>query len=240
MVSPVWRMKPFAFKQMWEHFGHEYLPYPLGARPTSDTTDEHRYEQIDAIDEAITTLTEWYEPALVALTTPEVRVEIFGSRWGRLFRAHVGIRDGIACLATQEPGRDPDIGGEVTLRALNSVDVGKALAKTLDVNVSGTPREWRFTGASTGPDELAKERELDAVMARGLVATLPVGVLPGAMVDWRPDPDTKTFDIVTVRDHGDLIVNRAARQVVSATPERTAKAFDTYIAAVKQIYERHN
>ncbi|WP_246007916.1 ESX secretion-associated protein EspG [Gordonia oryzae] len=230
-------MRPFAFKMMWQHVNEEYLPYPLGVRPTSATTAEHRHEQIEAIDEAITTLSEWYEPALVALTSPEVRVEIFGPRNGELFRAHVGVRGGIACLATQEPGRDPDIGGEITLRALHTGDVGRALAKTLGTSVVGTPQEWRFTGSSAGPDELAMERELDAVMAKGILAVLPVGVLPGPMVDWSADEGAHTFDIVSVRDHGDLIVNRAARQVVSATPERTARAFDTYVAAVRKIYE---
>ncbi len=238
MVSAVWRMKPFAFKQMWEHFGYEYLPYPLSVRPTSDTIEEHRLEQLDAIDEALKTLREWYEPALVALSDPEVRVEILGRRAGELIRVHVGVRDEISCIATQVPGREPDIGGDVTLRAVRSVDVGRALVKMFDINVSGAFREWRFSGRATDADEQAKERELEMLTANGVDGILPVGILPGPIVDnWDAQPGTLSFDIIHVRGKGDFVLNKGARQVVSATPDATAKAFDTYISAVRRTYE---
>ncbi|AFA74297.1 hypothetical protein GPOL_c32830 [Gordonia polyisoprenivorans VH2] len=237
MVSAVWRMSPVAFKEMWEQFHYDRLPYPMQVRSTSPTLGEYADERSVALQEAHRTLTEWYEPALTALTNPEVRIEIFGSRRGVPIRLHVGVRGEIACIAAQQPGVDEDAGGEVGLRAVHSSDVGRALAATLAV-VPGQPqREWRFTGGRSTADEQAKERELATMFAGGLDAVIPVGILAGPAIDWRSDDSSHTFDIVSVRDHGDLIVNRAARQVVSATPERTAKAFDTYVAAVRKIYE---
>ncbi len=148
MVSAVWRMSPVAFKEMWEQFHYDRLPYPMQVRSTSPTLGEYADERSVALQEAHRTLTEWYEPALTALTNPEVRIEIFGSRRGVPIRLHVGVRGEIACIAAQQPGVDEDAGGEVGLRAVHSSDVGRALAATLAV-VPGQPqREWRFTGAA--------------------------------------------------------------------------------------------
>ena len=238
MVASTWRMEPLAFKEMWEHFDYEYLPYPLQVRPTSPTTEEYLAERATAIDQAIATVSDWYTPALEALTNPEVRVEMFGVWAESRLRAHVGIRGEIACVVTQSEGRDDDAGGEVVLRAVRTEDVGRALAKQLSVKAATPAREWRFASARDDADEQAKRRELQTVMANGVVAVVPVGVHPGPGIDWSPNALTQSFEIVSVRDHGDLVVNKAARQVVSATPDRVAKAFDTYISAVKRVYEQ--
>ncbi|WP_223375502.1 ESX secretion-associated protein EspG [Gordonia bronchialis] len=184
---------------MWQHFDYEYLPYPLQVRPTSPTTEEYLEERAAAIDQAIDTLSGWYAPALEALTNPEVRVEMYGVWDQSLFRAHVGVRGEIACIATQAPGRDDEVGGEVALRAVRAGDVGRALASTLSVKPSNPLREWRFASARNDADEQARRREMRAVMAKGAVAVLPVGVHPGPGIDWRPTPDTQTLEIMCRR-----------------------------------------
>lgn len=236
-MEAVRRMRPVAFKEMWEQFNYDCLPYPFGVRPESPTQGEYVVERIEALSEALEVLSGWYEPALTALTNPAARVEIFGHRRSRPVRVHVGVRDGIACIAAQEPGREADIGGDVTMRAVREPDVGRALANMIDATPSNPPREWRFSSANDNADEQAKRREVDAMMANGFESVLPVGILPGPAIDWRPDARAQSFEIVSLRDHGDFIVNRAARQIVSATPERVAKAFDTYILAVRKAYE---
>lgn len=237
MVSAVRQMRPMAFLEMWEQFGYDYPPYPLNFRPTADTIEGYVDEQIQAIDEATATLADWYAPAINALTRPEVRVEILGTRRGGLFRAHVGVLGAIACIATQKPGAASDIGGEVTLRAVKTSDVGRALAKLIDVKTQLPLREWRFNDARDDADTAAKRREVEALMANGVESMLPIGVLPGQARDWRIDRDTQSFEIVGVRGVGDLIVNKAAQQIVSASPDRLAGAFDTYISAVKRVHE---
>ncbi|MDL9937746.1 ESX secretion-associated protein EspG [Gordonia sp. ABSL1-1] len=231
-------MRPVAFKELWTEFDYENLPYPFQVRPTSATIGEYNRERLEAMEEAVKTLDEWYAPAIEALTNPEVRVEMFGWWPSDRFRGHIGVRGEIACIAIQSPSAADDIGGEVTLRAVRTGDIGQAMAKILDVQPCTPPLEWRFAAATANADEQAKARELATVMSTGERAILPIGFLAGPAIDWRAEPDSQTFGLKRVRKYGDFIVNDSAKQVVSATPERTAGAFDTYIAAVKKVYEQ--
>ncbi len=155
----------------FEACGRDVLPYPLTYWPDEQYQDEYWRNRRAAIDGLRDRRDEWLERALSVLVAPEVRLEVSGftgRHRDRKIRLHAGIHHQLCAIVAQQPGRDHDHGGDVTIMLHPADKLGELVVAQLPSAPAGTlpPLEVRAADID-GPQQVV--RNASQLTARQLV-----------------------------------------------------------------------
>jgi hypothetical protein len=206
-----WRFTALEFRTLWESTGRDVLPYPLRHQFTTEFRSESLRLRQAAAQALHPRIDEDLLRAVEVLLAPEARVEVAGvAGRTRKLRAHAGVHYQHGAVAVQEPGPDPEQGGDVVLTLLPAGEVARAV---VDVFPACGPGQGKQLQASA--QELAQPRppvrdawrptpreEFERFFTRAMTLIGHVGVYAMGSVDNRHINGRKDFQLNDVENDG--------------------------------------
>ncbi|MCQ4117604.1 ESX secretion-associated protein EspG [Rhodococcus tibetensis] len=133
-----WRLRPELFDALWTGTGQDRMPYPFRVVSTHAGLNAYAAEQTSIREVFSGAEHDNLRSALDVLAEPELYAEISGSTTGDMPMRIIGAqREQWSVIATQLPGRSPQIGGDVVLGAGPSGQLGAQLIALIPPNAAG-------------------------------------------------------------------------------------------------------
>jgi hypothetical protein len=208
-----WRFTALEFRTLWESTGRDVLPYPLRHQHTT----EFRSDSLKLRQAAARSLRPRIDDDLLrtveVLLAPEARVELaglVGARRDRRLRAHAGVHYQHGAVAVQEPGPDPEHGGDVVLTLLPAGEVARAVVDVLPDCAAGGGKQLQAPVEELeGPRPAVRDawrptprEEFERFFTRAMTLIGHVGVYAMGSVDNRHIHGRKDFQLNDVENDG--------------------------------------
>ncbi|MGY1894846.1 ESX secretion-associated protein EspG [Nocardia gipuzkoensis] len=208
-----WRFTALEFRTLWESTGRDVLPYPLQHQYTTEFRSESLRLRQAAAQELRPRIDDDLLRAVEVLLAPEARVEVAGfagARRDRRLRAHAGVHYQHGAIAVQEPGPEPEHGGDVVLTLLPAGEVARAVVDVFPACAPGRGKQLRASA-----EELERPRppvrdawrptpreEFERFFTRAMTLIGHVGVYAMGSVDNRHINGRKDFQLNDVENDG--------------------------------------
>ncbi|MGK8489862.1 ESX secretion-associated protein EspG [Nocardia asiatica] len=243
-----WRFTALEFRTLWESTGRDVLPYPLQHQHTTEFRSESLRLRQAAARSLRPRIDDDLLRAVEVLLAPEARVEVAGlagRNRNRRLRAHAGVHDQHGAVAVQEPGPDPERGGDVVLTLLSAGEVARAVVDVFPVCAPGQGKQLQASA-----EELRRPRppvrdawrptpreEFERFFTRAMTLIGHVGVYAMGSVDNRHTHGRKDFQLNDVEDDGRYVTFGADLLTIKpTTAERIAATLQQMIArTVKEV-----
>ncbi|MFR9751224.1 ESX secretion-associated protein EspG [Nocardia sp. 004] len=205
-----WRFTALEFRTLWESTGRDVLPYPLRHQYTTEFRSDSMRLRRAAAHALHPRIDDDLLRAVEVLLEPEARVELAGICRDRALRAHAGVYYEHGALAVQEPGPDPEHGGDVLLTLLPAGAVARAVVDVLPSRTEGRGKQVQVPA-----EELERPRppvrdswrptpreEFEKFFTHTMAMTCHIGVYAMGSVDNRHIDGRKDFQLNDVDDDG--------------------------------------
>lgn len=243
-----WRFTALEFRTLWESTGRDVLPYPLQHQYTTEFRSESLRLRQAAAQSLHPRIDDDLLRAVEVLLAPEARVEVAGfagKRRDRRLRAHAGVHSQHGAVAVQEPGPNPEHGGDVVLTLLSAGEVARAVVDVFPACGPGTGKQLQASA-----DELTRPRppvrdawrptpreEFERFFTRAMTLIGHVGVYAMGSVDNRHIKGRKDFQLNDVENDGRYVTfGTDLLTIKPTTADRIAGTLQQMIAkTVKEV-----
>ncbi|MDI9917007.1 ESX secretion-associated protein EspG [Rhodococcus sp. IEGM 1379] len=239
-----WQFSGLEFQLLWDAVGRDRLPHPLRFHPHAETMTDLTQQRQHASERLIAVLDERLHRALEALVEPNVRVEVCGLTGQDVTRAHGVVVGGIGVLAVQLPGRQIDIGSDVTLSVGRASELPRMIVGALPQCAAGTGRWISVRQPSNLPGHRIMNsagdprvaEELKRFFGRPRTSVGEIATYPGIAVDARPTDDGIAFHWCDYAADGRYIVENG--ETISARAASGADIVEQISSGIAEVARR--
>ncbi|MCJ0902365.1 ESX secretion-associated protein EspG [Rhodococcus sp. ARC_M6] len=244
MSMSQWQFSGLEFQLLWDAVGRDRLPYPLRFRPHAETMTDLAQQRQRASERLAVVLDERLHRTLEALAEPTVRVEVCGLTGQDVTRAHGVVVGGIGVLAVQLPGRQIDIGSDVTLSVGRASELPRMIVDALPQCSAGTgrgisvrqPKNLPGQGILSSAGDPRVAEELKRFFGRPRTSVGEIATYPGIAVDTRPTNDGIAFHWCDYASDGRYIVENG--EIISARSASGKQIVEQISSGIAEVARR--